>query len=80
VRARAMTLQSYIIRGGIEGRERLRLVSRIMRPTTLALFERAGVRDGRSASMPDAAAATCLWSWRGWLGRAAVWSASISTP
>jgi ubiquinone/menaquinone biosynthesis C-methylase UbiE len=38
--------QSYIIRGGIEGRERLRLIARIMRPTTLALFERAGVRDG----------------------------------
>jgi SAM-dependent methyltransferase len=41
-----MALQSYIIRGGSEGRERLRLVARIMRPTTLALFERAGVRDG----------------------------------
>jgi ubiquinone/menaquinone biosynthesis C-methylase UbiE len=40
------TLQSYIIRGGVEGRERLRLLARIMRPTTLALFERAGVRDG----------------------------------
>jgi 2-polyprenyl-3-methyl-5-hydroxy-6-metoxy-1,4-benzoquinol methylase len=42
--------QSYIIRGGMEGRERLRLIARIMRPTTLALFERAGVREG----------ATCL--------------------
>jgi 2-polyprenyl-3-methyl-5-hydroxy-6-metoxy-1,4-benzoquinol methylase len=42
--------QSYIIRGGIEGRERPRLIARIMRPTALALFERVGVRDG----------ATCL--------------------
>ncbi len=41
-------LQSYIIRGGVEGRERLRLIARIMRPTTLALFEQAGVRDGLS--------------------------------
>src|SRR5262245_45349242 len=37
---------SYIIRGGVEGRERLRLLSRILRPTTLALFDRAGVRPG----------------------------------
>src|SRR5438876_9709070 len=37
---------SYIIRGGVEGRERLRLLSRILRPTTLALFDRVGVRPG----------------------------------
>jgi ubiquinone/menaquinone biosynthesis C-methylase UbiE len=36
----------YIIRGGIEGRERLRIISRVMRPTTLALLERAGLRLG----------------------------------
>lgn len=36
----------YIIRGGVEGRERLRLIAQAMRPTTLALFERAGVRPG----------------------------------
>jgi SAM-dependent methyltransferase len=36
----------YIIRGGIEGRERLRILSRIMQPTTLALLNRVGVRRG----------------------------------
>jgi ubiquinone/menaquinone biosynthesis C-methylase UbiE len=37
---------SYIIRGGIPGRERLRILSRVMQPTTLALLQRAGVRSG----------------------------------
>jgi len=36
----------YLIRGGIEGRERLRVLARVMRPTTLPLLERAGVRAG----------------------------------
>jgi ubiquinone/menaquinone biosynthesis C-methylase UbiE len=36
---------SYIIRGGVQGRERLRVLSRVMRPTTLALLERAGLRE-----------------------------------
>ncbi len=36
----------YLIRGGIEGRERMRVVGRVMRPTTLALLERAGVTAG----------------------------------
>jgi ubiquinone/menaquinone biosynthesis C-methylase UbiE len=36
----------YIIRGGMEGRERLRLLARVLRPTTLALLDRAGVRAG----------------------------------
>ena len=30
---------TYVIRGGADGRERLRLLSRIVRPTTLGLFE-----------------------------------------
>lgn len=34
----------YIIRGGLEGRERLRLIARVMRPTTLSLFERVGIK------------------------------------
>ena len=38
--------RDYIIRGGFEGRERLRVLSRVMQPTTLALFQRAGVRPG----------------------------------
>jgi len=38
--------QSYIIRGGLAGRERLRILSRVMRPTSLALLERAGLRAG----------------------------------
>ena|SRR5215469_2395943 len=37
---------SYIIRGGIEGRERLRMLAGIHRSTTLRLLERAGVRSG----------------------------------
>src|SRR5262249_55016577 len=48
-RSRAMTVMnvpSYIIRGGQAGRERLRLLARVMWPTTRELFERAGVRPG----------------------------------
>jgi SAM-dependent methyltransferase len=37
----------YMIRGGIEGRERLRVLARVMRPGTLSLFERAGVGAGQ---------------------------------
>jgi SAM-dependent methyltransferase len=36
----------YLIRGGIEGRERMRVVGRVMRPSTLGLLERAGVVAG----------------------------------
>jgi 2-polyprenyl-3-methyl-5-hydroxy-6-metoxy-1,4-benzoquinol methylase len=36
----------YIIRGGLAGRERLRVLARIMRPTTLNLFARTGVKPG----------------------------------
>jgi SAM-dependent methyltransferase len=38
--------KSYIIRGGAEGRDRLRMMARVLRPSTAALFERAGVRAG----------------------------------
>src|SRR5215218_1241077 len=41
-----MEHQHYLIRGGLEGRERLRIVGRIMRPTTLYLLERAEVTLG----------------------------------
>lgn len=40
----------YVIRGGVAGRERLRVLARVLRPTTLALFERVGIPTG----------ATCL--------------------
>jgi SAM-dependent methyltransferase len=33
----------YVIRGGLEGRERLRVLARVMWPTTEALFARVGV-------------------------------------
>jgi len=46
VEAGDMRQSHYMISGGVEGRERLRVVSRVMRPTTLALFERVGVRPG----------------------------------
>lgn len=36
----------YIIRGGVEGRERLRVLARIMRPTTLSLFDRVAIKPG----------------------------------
>ncbi|MGH9027853.1 MAG: methyltransferase domain-containing protein [Acidimicrobiia bacterium] len=36
----------YIIRGGLEGRERLRTLSRVLRPTTRPFLDRAGVRVG----------------------------------
>jgi ubiquinone/menaquinone biosynthesis C-methylase UbiE len=41
-----MSAQQYIIRGGVAGRERLRLLSRVMRDSTLELFRRAGLRPG----------------------------------
>lgn len=41
-----MDQKKYIIRGGIEGRERLRILARLLQPTTLSLFERAGIRQG----------------------------------
>ena len=36
----------YVIRGGAAGRERLRVLSRVMRPTTMALFDRLEVQGG----------------------------------
>ncbi len=41
-----METGDYIIAGGIAGRERLRILSRVLRPATLALLERAGARPG----------------------------------
>jgi len=38
--------KGYVIRGGAEGRERLRLLSAVMRPHVLSLFDRLGVADG----------------------------------
>ena len=40
-----MTIPTYVIRGGPEGRERLRVLSRVMWPTTRELLSRAGIRD-----------------------------------
>jgi SAM-dependent methyltransferase len=41
-----MERKHYIIRGGVEGRERLRILARVMQPTTLSLFDRAGIKPG----------------------------------
>ena len=41
-----MSAPHYVIRGGVEGRERLRLLARVLRPYTLDLFERVGVPSG----------------------------------
>src|SRR5215813_15400646 len=46
IRQRVVSTGSYIIRGGIAGRERLRILARVMRPTSLALLERAGLEAG----------------------------------
>jgi SAM-dependent methyltransferase len=41
-----MNHQNYVIRGGLPGRERLRLLSRVLEPTTTAFLDRAGLRQG----------------------------------
>lgn len=41
-----MQKEDYIIRGGLEGRERLRALARVMQPTTHGLLQRAGIRSG----------------------------------
>ncbi len=41
-----MKTSDYVIRGGVEGRERLRILSRVMQPTSLALLRRTGIRPG----------------------------------
>lgn len=41
-----MERKHYIIHGGVEGRERLRILARVLQPTTLSLFDRAGIKPG----------------------------------
>ena len=41
-----MKITDYVIRGGVEGRERLRILSRVMQSTTLACLARAGIKEG----------------------------------
>jgi SAM-dependent methyltransferase len=41
-----MGRRDYVMAGGIEGRQRLRLLARLMRPTTMALLRRIGVGPG----------------------------------
>jgi hypothetical protein len=36
----------YVIRGGFEGRDRLRVLGRVMRTSSMSLFDRLGLRDG----------------------------------
>jgi SAM-dependent methyltransferase len=36
----------YVIRGGLEGRERLRILARVMHASSSSLFDRLGLRDG----------------------------------
>ncbi len=43
-----MTIPTYVVRGGLEGRERLRVLARVMWPTTCQLFDAVGIaRDAR---------------------------------
>ena len=39
-------MSQYVIRGGREGRERLRLIARVLEPTTAVLFDRLALVDG----------------------------------
>jgi len=41
-----MATPPYVIRGGLEGRERLRVLARVMWPTTSTLFSRVGIEPG----------------------------------
>jgi len=41
-----MTSDSYVIRGGVEGRERLRILSEVMGPSTRALIAEVGIPTG----------------------------------
>jgi SAM-dependent methyltransferase len=41
-----MERNDYVIRGGVEGRERLRILGRVMHPTTRALLDRVALREG----------------------------------
>jgi SAM-dependent methyltransferase len=41
-----MEPSDYVIRGGVEGRERLRILGRVMRPTTRALLDRVALGRG----------------------------------
>lgn len=43
-----MSAIRYVIRGGVQGRERLRLLSQVMGPATRALLERVGIPLGAS--------------------------------
>jgi hypothetical protein len=40
-----MKITDYVIRGGVEGRERLRILSRVMQHTTDACLVRAGIKE-----------------------------------
>ncbi len=43
-----MEQPGYVIRGGVDGRERLRVLARVMRPATTDLLSRAGIATGMS--------------------------------
>ena len=40
------THTQYVIRGGVEGRERFRMLARTLQPSTSALFDRLGIGAG----------------------------------
>jgi hypothetical protein len=50
-----MSNPSYVIRGGLEGRERLRVLARVLWPTTERLFGEVGIP--RTARCLDSAVA-----------------------
>src|SRR5262245_8384245 len=45
---RPMGHMDYVIRGGVQGRERLRILARVLQPFTQSLLERSGLARGMS--------------------------------
>jgi hypothetical protein len=52
------TASTYRLRGGVAGRERLRVLSRVMETMTSGLLERLDIRPGARSWTSAAAAAT----------------------
>ena len=59
-----MSVSHYGIRGGIEGRERVRVLAWVLRPTMLGLLERI-VQPGMSCLDAGCGVATYALTWHG---------------
>jgi hypothetical protein len=61
----------YIIRSGMPGRERLRILAAIFHETTTALLRRAGIGPGMTCLDLGCGGAMSRSSWRSWWDRTA---------